>query len=145
MVTSLTWTDDFGFAELTNGMPEPGDRFSGWTHLTTEAKGGARVSAVALGTGLTYTWDHRVDYGAKFSLAYIANADQVLCARLKLHLEGGGTVTVNTGDSDDNSYDCTIWPGSEVSLGPPDKKDLKLTVSLSVRNTAADFMLCTYP
>lgn len=142
MATEITWTDDLGPATLANGIPEPGDRFSGWTTLTTEK--GARVSAVALGTGITSAWNHRTDYGAKFSLNFIEITFQQTAARLKEHLEGGGVVTVTTGDNSNNTFDCTIWPGSEVTISAPDKTDFRFSVALSVRNTASAHMICIY-
>lgn len=146
MATSLAWVDDFGTAELTNGFDAPGDRFAQWMPLSPGKSDGGRVQAVALGTGITYAWGHRTNFGAKFSLRYIDNTDQDLCIRLKYHMEGGGIITVNTGDSDSNSYDCYLWPGTEVAITGPDPKDKKYAVTLSVINAiASEIMLCRYP
>jgi len=146
MATSIVWTDEFGSVELTNGMPAPGDRFSGWKPLVPDKGTGARVVATALGTGITYAWNHRRNFGASFTLGYIPNTDQDVCARLKDHLEGGGSIVLHTGDAEGNTYDCHIWPGTEVSIGGPDKQDKRYTVTLSVLNdTASEIMVCRYP
>lgn len=144
MATSITFTDGTGAAELTNGMPAPGDRFTGWTLLTNVSDNGAGVVKHALGTGLPAAYSFRTDYGAKFSLRYIPNADQATLTRLKRHLESGGSITVTTGDTEGNSYTAYLWPGARVEISAPDRQDLRLTVTLSVLNADAADMLCLY-
>lgn len=144
MAASITFTDAVGAVTVSNGFPAPGDRFSGWQILTTQTENGAGVQRQALGTGLTYHWAFRTDYGAKFSLRYIPSSAQADLARLKRWLESGGEVVVDTNDNTTNQYTCTLWPGSRVEISPPDPKDLRLTVTLSVRNTAAVDCVCDY-
>lgn len=136
MATSIEW--DGG--ELTNGAPAPGDRFRGWIPISIP------IGPLhhALGTGIPYKWTHRDDYGAKFSLPYIPNSEQDTCAQLIRHLLKGGLITVNTGDDDNNTYDCYLWPGSTPELSPPDPKDLKRVLTISVLNGVQEDMICAY-
>ena len=143
-MAAINWTDTFGNAELRNIAAAPGDGFLGWKPLTPGK--GARVTATALGTGITFGWNHRRNFGASFTLAHIAYANQDLVARLKDHLEGGGLISVNTGDSNSAVYQCYIWPESEVQITGPDKTDRQFSISLAVINLTADeIMTCVYP
>jgi len=145
MASSIAFTDGTGTVTLDNGMPAPGDRFRGWQNLADAPNDGSNVTRVALGTGATYQWNFRQDYGAKFTLAYIPNSKQDDLDRFRRWAYSGGSFTVDTGDSSGRSYTCTLWPGSTVDLSPPDAKDLRLTLTVSVRNTVGAVMVCTYP
>jgi hypothetical protein len=142
VATSIVFNDGSSVT-LTNSKPTPGDRLSGWTPLTENSDNGAGIRRFGLGTGTAYAWTFRTDYGARFMLRHIPKSDTAKVMRLKRHLEGGGQVTVNTGDSASNSYTCTLWPGSRVEVSPPDE-DQELTVTLAVRNTVSQDAVCLY-
>lgn len=142
MATSLQWTDGTGAATLDNGKPVPGDRFADWRPIPVSV---ARP-VTGLGTGTRHEWRFRTDYGASFRLDYIVNTDLDLVDRLLLHLYGGGTVTVNTGDSASRTYTAKLAPDSDPTLQMmEDRALLEYSLSLSLINTAAAPMLCEYP
>lgn len=151
MATSITFTDETGAVTVTNSKPVPGDRLAGWTPLvrTIGPEGG---NPVALGTGITYGWEHRVDYGTRFSLEHIPQASLRSVQRLILWLMRGetsagggeGVVTLNTGDVFGNSYSCRIWPGSEPQLEQMDRGMIEYRLTLELLNTDDDFMVCGY-
>lgn len=142
MASEILFTDDDGPVTLLNGFDPPGDRFRGWVPLVQP------IGPVhnALGTGIPYLWEHRCDYGASFELPYIPNESQTDAVRLIRHLMRAGQITVHTGDADGASYDCYLWPGSTPKLSPPDPRDLRRILSLSVLNATADeIMSCVWP
>ncbi|MDH5316220.1 MAG: hypothetical protein OEW44_07045 [Gemmatimonadota bacterium] len=151
MATSIAWTDESGSVTLTNGKPVPGDRLAGWLPMarTIGPEGG---NPVALGSGITYGWEHRVDFGVKFSLEYIPQTSLRDVQRLILWLlrgetssnGGEGVVTLNTGDQVGNSYNCRIWPGSTPELEQMDRNQIEYRLTLELLNTAQDFMVCGY-
>ena len=106
MATSIQWTDTTGSATLNNGMPAPGDRFAGWTPSPNPSEDAAdRVWSLA---GATHEWKFRTDYTATFRLEYIQRDDLDLVDRLILHLQSGGSITVNTGDVSVSPYPSRI-------------------------------------
>ncbi len=139
-MASLEWTDDLGFVSLSNGYEAPVGRFQGWEPL------GDPVGPLkhALGTGTAYMWKFRDDFGAKFSLRELPDDSQALLARLRRHLKSAGEITVVTGDLIGNTYVCTIYPGSDVSLGY-DAKYRKRSVTVSLLNSEQADMVCLYP
>lgn len=153
MATSITFTDEWGAVTLTNGKPVPGDRFASWTPLvnTIGPEGG---NPVGLGNGITYGWEHRVDFGAQFSLEHIPQAKLPDVQRLFLYLmrgetslDTGGVVTVNTGDKGSNAYQCRIWPGFVPE--PPelmDRQTIEYRITLQLLNATPNpfLMVCSY-
>jgi hypothetical protein len=139
---AILFTDALGSDTLDNGFPAPGDRFRGWTPID-EPIGPLHH---ALGTGVPYKWVHREDHGARFTIAYIPNESQALAARLVAHLKRGGSVRVETGDTQNNVYDtCYLWPGSTPELSPPDPKDLRRTLTLAILQPGAtEPLVCLY-
>ena len=141
MASSITWTDTAP-RSLTNSKPTPADRFDNWRPISPHS-----ASAVpGLGTGVTHVWEFRQDYGAEFSLSKIPVEDTDLCMRLLRHLQIGGQVTVNTGDSSSRSYTCIRFPGWEIPDGPEmtDNRMLEYTLTLKLKNVASADMLCNY-
>jgi hypothetical protein len=151
MATSLVFTDGSGTVTLTNDKPVPGDRLAAWTPLV-KTIGPAGGNPVALGSGITYGWEHRVDYGVRFTLEHIPQARLRQVQRLILWLMRGelgtggmyGVVTVNTGDEAGSSYQCRIWPGSEPTLEQEDRATIEYRLTLELLNTYQDFMVCGY-
>jgi hypothetical protein len=141
MPTSLQWTDASGAATLTNGKPAPGDRFTAWTPFTAPI--GPRYAA--LGTGVLFSWAHRIDYGASFQLVEIPRTSLDLVMRLVRHLIAGGVVTVNTGDSAARVYSAGLRPETEPRLERSDRQNIEYTLSLELINRTGADMLCTYP
>jgi hypothetical protein len=141
MATSITWTDTAP-RTLTNSKPTPADRFDNWRSITPHSAS----AAVGLGTGTTHVWEFRQDYGAEFALSKIPTEDQDMVMRLLRHLQIGGQVTVNTGDSAGRSYTCIRFPGWEVPDGAEmtDNRMLEYTLTLKLKNVAPADMLCNY-
>jgi hypothetical protein len=144
-MAAITFTDGTGTATLDNGLTATaggvGSRFASWVPFTRRI--GER--AVALGTGASYSFTFRIDYGAAFEMRDIPNTNQGTILRLIRHLEGGGTITVTTGDSASRTYtNCSIDPETAPSLAFQDAQFLTYSLSLSVINLAGADMLCTY-
>jgi len=135
MATSITFTDAFGAATLTNGKPFPGDRFSNWVPNSRPFGDiAARQS-----DGAQTRFKVRDDYGASFELRGIpvrttSGARLVEIAdRLCYHLMNGGTCTVTCGDTDTRVYTSVgLMPGSEPSLTLSDPRLLEYTLALTV-------------
>lgn len=151
MATTITFTDTDGSCTVSNGKPVPGDRLAGWTPLvrTIGPEGG---NPVGLGNGITYGWEHRIDYGVRFSLEHIPQASLRDVIRLMRWLlrgddnptAGNGVVVLNTGDQFSNSYTCRIWPGSEPQLEQMDRGMIEYKLTLDLLNTEEDIMVCGY-
>jgi hypothetical protein len=141
MASSLEWDDDQGAGTLTNGYPAPGDRFAAW-ETDSPLMG---VEAEALADGTLHVFEFHVKYVATFELRDIPQDQWRLAMRLVRHLNRGGEVTVNTGDSEGNTYTCQKLKGSQPSLGKPDPNTLRRTLKLTLRNTDTDDMVCIWP
>lgn len=144
-MASITFTDTTGTATLDNGLTSAaggvGSRFASWTPFTRRI--GER--AVALGTGATYSFTFRIDYGASFTMRDIENSSQETAMRLMRHLQGGGVVTVTTADSSARTYtNCSIDPDSTTALAFQDATYLTYTLDLSLINLSGADMLCIY-
>ena len=144
-MASITFNDgaaatlDNGLTAIASGV---GSRFANWTPFTR--KHGAAATSLATGARSMFTF--RTEYGATFELRDIPNTTLPVVLRLKRHLEGGGTCTVNTGDGAAHSYaTCGLAPDSAVGLSLADPANLLYTLSLSLINLgAASDMLCEY-
>jgi hypothetical protein len=144
-MASVTFTDGTGTATLDNGTTAiaggVGSRFASWTPFTRRI--GER--AVALGTGVSYAFTFRIDYGASFSMRDIPASAQDVAMRLIRHLLGGGVVTVTTGDTSSRTYtNCGIDPEATPALAFQDAQFLTYSLDLSVLNLSGADMLCTY-
>jgi hypothetical protein len=140
MASSLAWTDDTGSVTLTNSRPTPADRFAAWKHWRPPI-GPVEVAA---GTGQSYHWPYREEHLASFELRHIPMASLALLERLKYHLETGGEVTVTVGDPAAHIYVCIIAPGTMVEYDQADPQLLLYTLQLSLKNTAALPLLCSW-
>ncbi len=140
MSTSIAFTDGTGAASLTNGKNTYGDRFRNWVPMPELES--SRVTG--LGTGAIHEWRFRTDYGASFELPYIPASSLDIVDRLIVHLLGGGSVTVNTGDSASHSYTCTLFPGFTPALVLDDRVLMEYTLSLKLRNSGNAVMRCLY-
>jgi hypothetical protein len=142
-MASISFTDEVGAAALTNGVPAPGDRFTGWTPMTRPV--GPRETS--RGTGRLFRFVFRRDYGARLTLGEIPQASLDVADRLVAFLLAGGVVSVDTGDSDGNVYaTCVLAPETEPELAMEDRHDLTYSLSLALVNVAAApvRMLCNY-
>lgn len=144
-MASISFTDGTGAATLDNGTTAiaggVGSRFASWTPFTRRI--GER--AVALGTGATYAFTFRIDYGATFTMRDIPASEQAIALRLIRHLLGGGTCTVTTGDTASRTYNnCSIDPEATPALAFQDATFLTYSFDVSVINLSGADMLCTY-
>lgn len=141
-MAAIAWTDAIGAASLTNGVPVPGDRFRTWLPVSRPVG----AIATSLGTGQRYMFAFRTDRMAGFTLAEIPMASLALVVRLIAHLEGGGTVSVTTGDNASRVYaTCGLAEGAEPQLTQQDATNLTYALSLTLVNLGStDPMLCDY-
>lgn len=141
MASEILFEDADGPVTLTNGCPAPGDRFTGWEPMS-DPEGPLHH---ALGTQIPYKYTHAEKEGASFSLAYIPQSSVRDCLRLIRWLKKGGVVSVYTGDSESNIYPtCYLWPGSTPKLSPPNRQDLRHTLTLALLNADAEPMVCIW-
>jgi hypothetical protein len=140
MASSIEFNDGSA-ATLTNGYPPPGDRFAGW-EMDSPLMG---VEAETLADGTLHVFEFHVKYVASFELRDIPQSQVATALRLIRHLNRGGEVTVNTGDSEGNIYTCQKVKGTEPSLGKPDPVTLRRTLKLTLRNTEQADLLCLWP
>ncbi len=136
----VSTTFDNGTTGISGGV---GSRFADWTPFQRPI--GPAVTA--LGTGQRYQYAFRTDYGASFNMMDIPNTSMAVMLRLQSHLVGGGTCTVNTGDSASRSYaTCCLAPDGDVAIALQDKGLLLYSMSFAVINVAASpvSMICEY-
>jgi len=136
----VSTTLDNGTTGFQSGV---GSRFSDWTPFQRPI--GPAVTA--LGTGQRYQYAFRTDYGASFSMMDIPNTSMSVMLRLQSHLVGGGTCTVNTGDSASRSYTtCCLAPDGDVTIALQDKGLLLYSMSFVLINVATSpaAMICEY-
>jgi hypothetical protein len=147
-MASIDFVDPFvGPLTLSNGLPSPGDRFAGWTPIL-EMVG---ATPVGLADGVTYGWEHRIDYGAEFAIEYLPQSALGDVQRFIRVLQRGeqlgltATFTVDTGDVDSHSYTCRVWPGSVPELVQSDRgSPIEYRLALRVLNVGDAPMLCSY-
>ncbi len=69
---------------------------------------------VLLANGAPPVYRFRDEFTAAFELRDLPNSALPTCLALALHLSGGGTVTVTTGDADGRVYpNCALAPDAE--------------------------------
>lgn len=143
----IRFTDSTGPATLDNGLATIAGgvaaRFRGWTPFVVPI-GPVRT---ALGTGARYQFAFRTDYGARFRLEEIPTTSLPAALRLQAHLLGGGTVAVETDDSEGRTYEtCGLAPDTEPMLEFVDAVNQLYAFSVSLINLAAspEAMLCEY-
>ena len=132
---NVQWQDALGAAQLTVTSP----KFDSW-NPTAQPIGSKRVN---LATGFTYYFVERIDYTATFRMSAIPPSSMPLMQRLKLWLETGGQVTINTQDAVLASYTCAIAPGGDISW-QWDAPNQWFTLSMAVKNTLQQPMTCLY-
>ena len=139
-MASLAFTDGTGSATLSNGLSAPADRFANWTPDASPEG----VRTPTLGEGITHQWLFRTDYLVALELPHIPASSLDVAVRLKLHLLGGGTCTVTTGDTSSRTYTARVAPGTTPEVVFSDRKRLRYTFRCALKNTSAAVMLCTY-
>ena len=144
---TITFDDGTGSAVFSNGLTGVADgvatRFRGWTPFQTPIG----PMETALGSGRSYRFTFRVDYGASFRIEEIEAGNVAEALRLMSWLMVGGVVSVATGDSASRVYtDCVIAPGTEPVLTLADPVELLYTMELSLINVDSPPapMLCVY-
>lgn len=142
MATSIAFTDGTGAATLTNGQTAPVDRFWAWVNWPVEVG----VDAVTLADGITHHFPDRTDYLASFELRMIPASSAGTVSRLIRWLAAGvsNTITVNTGDTSSRSYTVRLAPGTVPTFELADEARRWYTLRLTVKNTTAADLLCTY-
>jgi hypothetical protein len=146
-MASISFTDDVGSVTLDNGTTAVSDglgsRFADWTPFQKPIG----PATTALGTGMRYQFAFRTDYGASFTMNEIPNTKMDDMLRCQAWLLGGGTVEVDTEDSNNNVYDtCCLAPGGDVSIALQDKALLLYSMTFVLINVDASpsAMICEY-
>lgn len=141
-MASVTWTDAVGAASLSPnvGAVASASRFNGWRPFPAVTG----PMHYRLGSGAPMREILRRESRATFVIPRVAPDAVALAHRLVEHLEGGGTVTVNTTDLAARTYTCTLCEGGEASIDGPDPVELWYSVRLTLRSTAAGIMECIY-
>lgn len=132
--------NDGAAATLKSPVPAPGNRFRGWTPDRIP------IGPVefALGTGAPSQFEFRTDYIATFEIHNLRPSDLTIWGRLKAHLIGGGQVTVTTADSGGTTYTCKLAPGTVPELRQMDERMVEFAARLTLKNTSAAMMICSY-
>jgi hypothetical protein len=124
----IYFTDATGLASLDCVAP----RFRGWLpDIDVVAD-----SHVAVGTGLTYAYEHRTDYVLDTSIEHMAADEIPVALRLKRHLLLGGECCVVTEDLDDNAYRCVVRPGAVPEMSGPDPATLHYALALPLKHVS---------
>lgn len=140
MSSSIAFNDGVA-ATLTNGRVPPFDRF--WSYRPVSRSVGD--SETILGTQRVVHFPFAVVRGAAFEIRDIPAASQTIADRLKLHLETGGAVTLNTGDGVNGPYTAAIMPGTEVEIRVQDERRMLLSVAVTLVNTTLGTpLVCAY-
>lgn len=148
-MASITFTDTFGAATLTNAKPGAAGRFANWVPSPNPVGDSVELE----GTGAIVMFQIRDDFGATFELRHIPSttvsgesmAD--IAARLRRHLLLGGTCAVNTGDASSAAYPTVgLAPGTTPQLAMSDARTIEYTLTLAVINLAVSpvRMVCHY-
>jgi hypothetical protein len=140
-VSSSVAFNDGSTATLSNGRAAPFDRFWSWRPVSRDV-GPKRT---ILGTDRRVAFRFTRTRGAYFEIRDIPASSADICDRLKLHLEDGGTCTVTVGDGTNGPYTAALFPGTEVVILTQDERKQRLTVQLTLMNTAGTAMKCSYP
>lgn len=142
----ITFTDATGAAQLDNGMTAiaggVGSRFVSWVSETLPVG----PIKTALGTGLPYRFQFRVDYVASFEMQDIPNANVAILDRLIAWLLSGGVIQIATGDAAARTYNAYLAEGAVPKKAQFNKQDQTWALSLRVVNdpAAAVPMTCIY-
>ena len=139
-MSSIQFTDTVGAATLESVVPDPGSRFQNWTPDVVEIAD----REVEFGSGISHQFAFRTDYVVSFQVPYLTTHEFTVALRLKRHLLGGGTCTVNTEDNASRSYTCRLQPGTVPGVELVDRRLMEYAMSLQLLNTAAAVMLCDY-
>lgn len=133
---SLVFSDALG--QVTIPAPYP-NGCQNWTP-DPESIG---TPAVQYGTGQEFIWPTRRDYCVSFEFGPIPAYWQPSLDRLKLWLDEGGTVVVNTADNAGRSYTVCKRRGTKVQFRY-DRQKMEYTIALTVKNMAQASMPCVY-
>lgn len=143
MSTSIAFNDGAA-ATLVNGQNTPGDRFANWTPKPMVVGNSANPQASPVRSMFRF----RTDYAVSFQLPKItssgATSNLMTAQRLKVHLENGGTCTVNTGDAAGSSYTMCLAPGTTPSIELTDRTNMEYTMSFELVNTGGAAPVCRY-
>lgn len=99
-MANLEWTPGSTPQSLGSSRPDPANRFFEWKP-DYEPTGDVGVTLA----GVHHRFDYRVDYTLGIKIKHLTSDQLSLALELKQWLMNGGTVTVNTDDLDDASYD----------------------------------------
>jgi hypothetical protein len=141
-VATISWTDSVGAASLSPAPAGAGGRFRDWTPIGDDEQD----VAVGLGSGDTYAWRYREQHGASFVIPYLQSDQMALMTRLQRHLQGGGTVSIDTDDANNATYaTCRIWPGSKVEIRKVNAiPEYEMTLTVLNRDASPVPMVCEY-
>ncbi len=137
----IEWEDSEGTGVLTPSYPAgPARRFQGWTPDVKPIG----PHKVALGTGIRDQFAFRRDYLASFAVPGLAPSQLALYLRFRVYALSGCPFFVVCEDTDTSIYECRLAPDTEPELAMSDSAMLEYTMRLTVKNTAAEPLLCNY-
>lgn len=128
MSLTISFTDGTGAATLTHLTP----RWGAWRPDIDSVAD----RHVAVGTGITYAWEMRVDDTVDFEVRDLQADDLAVALRLKRHLVNGGTAVVATGDLDANSYTIRLRPGTVPELRGPDPDTMYFVLAVAAKRAS---------
>jgi hypothetical protein len=129
MSASITWTDGAGTSSLSPLYSSP-SRFNGWTPDLNPIG----PSAVALGTGQTFTFPFRNDLTVALEISPLPGASLELALRLKLHLMSRGQVFVSTDNFLASSFEtCILAPGTIPQIEFTNRQTMEYTFSVVLK------------
>lgn len=133
--STITWTDGDGTAVLSNGKPEPGDRFGLWKP-DAEPIG---PYSIRLGTGQLDRFKFRRDNRVSFELAAIPSDQLPLLRRLRFHLMSGGTVQLD-GDREliEDFAIASLAPDTTPEYEMSDRQTLEYTFTATLISASTE-------
>lgn len=141
-MASITFTDGTGAVTLSNGRTGVGARFSQWTPTIN------RVAdrRFALGTGVAYEYLFREDSLVSFTLDGLPATQLENVARFTKYIQAGGTVTLNTTDNSNRTYQARLAEGSDVQVTMTDTTFIEYSLRVTMANADSPvvFMVCEY-
>lgn len=140
--STIAFTDTTGAAVLSNGRTGVFSRF--WGVRPVSQSVGPKDTI--LGTQRVVAFEFARVRGVYLEIRRIPNSAADVCDRFKLHMETGGSATLNTGDGTHGPYTVSLMPGTEVEVAEMDERKMELVVRVTMMNTTLGTpILIQYP
>lgn len=131
---SIAWTDGTGAASLSNTKTAPANRLASWEPRSIPIGPAVNVLADAR----LFIFEFRVDNLVSFEIPHIPGSQMPLMWRLKLHLERGGTCTVDSEFAEAAIFTTSkLAPGTVPDIRFSDKIRQEYTFAVTVKGSGA--------